>query len=342
MKTRSMLGRLCAGATTLLVLSLSAAPVLGAAPNPTILPAWPQDTVLGYTWSSSALPPTTMRSVVALAANDATASRASRAPSFVASSGPNAMSYGPSNPCGVNGLACFSRDPAHGYWHLWFRENGHRYDWGTLSWCEMTGSPNGCYEAETIAIDELGHVDGLDHHVDLPDGSDYLDAVVQAYSHARPALGWNATSFGRCDVAALQQLYGPLSWTTPYSTCLDLPTTLTLSATPTAATTSSPVTFTATLRSAGSGRLSGNPMAGRIVVLQQQSGTSWLDFATLSPSSTQGSYTASLKLKGTQNFRAVFRKPASEGARTATSSAVTVTVRCTSTPCPAQTGAGQP
>ena len=41
------------------------------------------------------------------------------------SGAPNAVSYGTSNPCGVNGLACFQRDPANAYWHLWFRENGH-------------------------------------------------------------------------------------------------------------------------------------------------------------------------------------------------------------------------
>jgi hypothetical protein len=241
-------------------------------------------------------------------------------------------------PCGTNGLACFQRNPTGGYWHLWYRENGHRFDWGTLSWCEMSNSPMGCYQAETITIDELGHVAGLDHHVNLPDGSDYLDAVVQTFSHARPQVGWSVSALGRCDIATLQQVYGLPSWTTLYSTCLDIPTTLTLSVSPTASTPSTPVTFTATLRSAGKEALASNPMAARVVVLQQRSGTSWSDLVTMSGGLAPGVYNATLALKATQDFRAVFRKPANEGVRTSVSGSVTVTVTCTRPPCPVAPG----
>ena len=49
---------------------------------------------------------------------------------------------------------------------MWLREQGHVYDWGTLKWCQAYASPpNGCYDAETIALDEFGHVEGLGHHV---------------------------------------------------------------------------------------------------------------------------------------------------------------------------------
>ena len=48
---------------------------------------------------------------------------------------------------------------------MWFREQGHVFDWGTLKWCQAyTTPPNGCYDAENIALDEFGHVEGLGHH----------------------------------------------------------------------------------------------------------------------------------------------------------------------------------
>ena len=91
---------------------------------------------------------------------------------------------------------------------MWLREQGHVFDWGTLKWCQAYASPpNGCYDAETIALDEFGHVEGLDHHVNYADDSDYVDAVVQTYSRTKPSTGWNMHAFGRCDVATLQLQY---------------------------------------------------------------------------------------------------------------------------------------
>ncbi len=49
------------------------------------------------------------------------------------------------------------RDPPD-WFGVWFRENGHRFDWGTLRWCEMSGGPDGCYQVENVTLDELGHV----------------------------------------------------------------------------------------------------------------------------------------------------------------------------------------
>ena len=118
----------------------------------------------------------------------------------------NVVYYGTDVPCGVNGLACFQRDPP-GWFGMWFRENGHRFDWGTLRWCELSGGPDGCYDAENIMLDEFGHVLVLDHHDNFGDDSDYDDAVVQTYSRTKPRAGWNAHDFGRCDVATLQQQY---------------------------------------------------------------------------------------------------------------------------------------
>jgi hypothetical protein len=331
--------RASAFVAALLLLGALAGAAAAATPDPSIGQPWPLDTALTYAWASGAIPPSAVKTAINTAASEVTSSKRSRGPSFAYSSGAaNAVSYGTDNPCGVNGLACFQRDPSSNYWHLWFRENGHRYDWGTLSWCEMTGSPYGCYEAETITLDELGHVSGLDHHVNLPDDSDYLDAVVQKYSHAKAQVGWSVNAFGRCDVAELQQLYDVPSWTTSYSTCLDVPTVLALSASPTSTSSGSAVTFTASLRSDGTGRLDGNPMSGRTVVLQQRSGSSWADLVTMTAGSSSGTYTASLTLKGSQDFRAVFRKPSSEGVRASTSAVVSITVTCTTAPCPLVAG----
>ena len=106
----------------------------------------------------------------------------------------------PRRDCGVNGLACFTRSAPNGF-TMWFREQGHVYDWGTLRWCQSyTTAPNGCYDAETIALDEFGHVEGLDHHVNYADDHDYEDAVVQTFSRTKPAAGWNTHAFGPCDI----------------------------------------------------------------------------------------------------------------------------------------------
>ena len=332
---RRSLAVLAAALASLTLTVASGGVTRAATPDPTISPAWPAGRTLTYAWTAGAVPPSVMKNAVNAAAADATSTRASRAPAFsYSASASNGVSYGTSNPCGVNGLACFQRNPSSSYWHLWFRENGHRYDWGTLSWCEMSGSPNGCYQAETITLDELGHVDGLDHHQNLANDSDYTDAVVQTYSHAKAQAGWNAKVFGRCDVATLQQVYDVASTATRYSTCLDVPTTLSIGAAPTTATTGTTVAFTATLRSAGSGQLAGNLMAGRTVVLQVRSGTTWADVATMAAGASAGTYTGSYTPRATLDFRAVFRKPAAEGVRASTSGTITIAFACTRAPCP--------
>ena len=83
---------------------------------------------------------------------------------------------------------------------MWFREQGHVFDWGSLKWCQSYASPpNGCFDVETIALDEFGHVESLDHHVNYADERDYDDAVVQTVSRAKPQAGWNTHGFGTCD-----------------------------------------------------------------------------------------------------------------------------------------------
>ena len=49
--------------------------------------------------------------------------------------GANPIGYGVGATCGVNGIACFTRDAPDGF-TMWLREQGHVFDWGTLKWCQ--------------------------------------------------------------------------------------------------------------------------------------------------------------------------------------------------------------
>ena len=138
------------------------------------------------------------------------------------SGGSNPIGYGPGATCGVNGLACFTRDAPNGF-TMWLREQGHVFDWGTLKWCQAYSSPpNGCYDAETIALDEFGHVEGPRPPRQLRDDRDYEDAVVQTFSRTKPSTGWNCHT-----LRALRRRHPPVQYdivdsAAKYSTCLDL------------------------------------------------------------------------------------------------------------------------
>ncbi|HUP54261.1 MAG TPA: hypothetical protein VM408_02045, partial [Methylomirabilota bacterium] len=166
-----------------------------------------QDAALEYDWRTNAVPPAAMRTAIKSAADDVTDTRGSRAATFVFDeTGPNPIGYG-TGTCGTNGIACFTRDAPNGF-TMWFREQGRVFDWGTLKWCQMyTTAPNGCYDVETVALDEFGHVEGLGHHANFDDDSDYTDAVVQTFSRTKPREGFNMHVLGVCDVAQLQLRY---------------------------------------------------------------------------------------------------------------------------------------
>jgi hypothetical protein len=296
-----------------------------------------QNKVLTYRWAGG--PPADMKDAIRAAADDANGSRRSKSPTFdYDADSVNEVYYGTDVPCGVNGLACMRRNPPARF-GVWFRENGHRFDWGTLRWCELSGGPDGCYQVRNIMLDELGHVLVLDHHDNFGDDRDYEDAVVQTYSRTKPKTGWNAHAFGRCDVATLQQQYDVPSTTALYSTCLDVPTDLSIAASKTALIAGGMVTFTASLDSDGAGRLSNNALSSRTVVLQQRLASGWSDVATMNPAAAAGTYTWSLNAWASRDYRALFRTPANEGLRSSPSSPVTVTVSSgCQTPCPQSTG----
>lgn len=291
-----------------------------------------QNEQLEFRWRSGSEPASAIKTAIKAAAADATDTKASKAPTFVyASDGANPIGYGVGAPCGVNGIACFTRDAPDGF-TMWLREQGHVFDWGTLKWCQSyTTVPNGCYDAETISLDEFGHVAGLGHHVNDADDSDYLDAVVQTYSRTRPNTGWNMHTFGRCDTATLQLRYDMTSTSAKYSMCLDMATVVTLSASPASIVRGDATTLTAPLhvqddvdyRSVG-----GNAMAGRTVTLQRRSpgATTWTTVGTMSAGPTAGSYVLTQRPTTTTEYRAVFKTPTDEGLNGDTSAVVKVTV----------------
>ena len=325
------------GAGTTTISAHSPDPVLGAE-------VFAQDARLLYDWRSGATPPAAFRTAINAAADDIKATRASRAAVFLHDvNGSSPIGYG-TGTCGVNGIACFTRNAPTGF-TMWFREQGRVYDWGTLKWCQMYAAPpNGCYDIETVALDEFGHVEGLGHHVNFADDSDYTDAVVQTFSRTKPRDGYDMHVLGVCDIATLQIRYDIPLASSPYSTCLDVATVLTLSRSSSSVAYGGSVTFTALLKVVSDtdyGRLSGNAVSGRSVRLQRRApGTStWTTVANMTPTSPTGSYVYSLRLNSSTEFRAVFSTPTTEGLRGDVSPVTSVSVgSCSTAPCPLSTG----
>jgi hypothetical protein len=314
-------------------------------PDPVLGNSWfGQDQALTFDWRTGSAPPASLKTAIRAAASDASGSRRSKAATFAyVSGGANPIGYGAGNTCGPNGIACFTRSAPHGF-TMWFREQGHRFDWGSLKWCQTYDDPpSGCFDVETIALDEFGHVEGLDHHVNYSDARDFDDAVVQTVSRAKPDDGWNKHAFGRCDVATLQREYDVSTTSVKLSTCLDLDTTLTITAAPASIAFGGATTLTATLKVASVtsyDRLKGNPLTGRIVTLQRRPAgtTTWTAAGTMTAGSS-GSYRMTVTLRTATEFRAVFKAPSDEGLGADTSPTVKVSVgSCTTAPCPVDPG----
>jgi hypothetical protein len=330
----------------LLLVALAATPALAHAPDPLLGSGlWKKDAVATFQWGPGATPPGWAATAISAGALDVAESRDSRAATFVrvSSGAPATMSYGGSNLCDSYGIACMDRTgmSVDGTFRVWFRPQGWTFDWGTLKWCQFYSSaPNGCYDIETTSLDELGHVEILGHHVNLPDESDFTDAVVQYAGHVRPKAGWNQHLFGRCDVARLQLEYERRSPSNLVSTCLSLPTTLTVSASTDTVTYGSSVTFTASLKIASSAAeaLSGDWLSDHSVQLQRRvvGGTTWSTVVTMSPSSAaEGTYYTTISPTQIYDWRAYFPTPANEGVTSSASGTTRVYVStCFSPPCP--------
>jgi len=326
-------------------LSLPVGPVLAHGPDPIIGTAtWARDQVVPYQWASTGVPPSWMASAIDLGAGDVGESRASRAAVFARStSAPASIAYGGYNPCDSYGIACMDRNGmANGIFGIWFRPHGWAFDWGYLRWCQGLSTPtNGCFDAENVALDELGHVEILGHHVNYSDGSDFTDAVVQYAARQRPYTGWNQHAFGRCDVARLQLEYERRDPANPVSTCLSLATTNALSPSAVSIWIGDTVRFTAMLRITSStvaGAMAGDALSDRAVVLQRRpvGATAWTSIGTMTPStSTEGAYSLSWSPTTTYDWRMIFSAPSGDGVLSSTSVVVRVTVSgCTKSGCP--------
>jgi hypothetical protein len=317
---------------------------LGHSPDPAI--SWPlftADDVLEYRWKEGEVPPAAMRTAVVAAADDANATRGSRAPTFAsAAGGASSVEYGANVFCGPNGIACADGWGAPNSFRVGFRTHGWVFDWGKLQWCQLQATiTNGCFDVENIGLDEFGHVLGLGHHANYSDESDYLDAVVQTVSRARPKTGWNAHEFGRCDTAKLQLRYDMVNSARKYSTCLDLATSLSLGASDRSITAGETVTFTAVVRVADVAayeKLRANYVSERRVVIERRSpgSTTWVTAAVMPPIAASGTYQIRISPTATYDWRGYFYKPSDEGLRASSSApfSVSVFVPCGSPSCP--------
>lgn len=300
-----------------------------------------QNQRLEFRWRTGDEPPSAIRSAVARAAADSNATRASKAAAFAYdSAGSNQIGYGLDATCGVNGIACYTRNAPTGF-TMWLREQGHIFDWGSLKWCQSYSTPaTGCYDAETIALDEFGHVQGLLHHSNYDDDRDYQDAVVQTVSRTKSRTGWDMHAFGRCDVATLQREYDVTDSGTRYSTCLDIDTTLTLATSQSSVAYDGTASLVATLKVAAVDaydRLKGNLVSGRTVKLQRRPAgtTTWTTVSSMASGSSAGSYVYALRLRSDTEFRATFATSSVEGLNGDTSATIRVDVgACTVAPCP--------
>jgi len=331
------------GAFFLASIALGAGIAAAHGPDPTVGGSpWTPDQTVTYQWRAGQVPPDWMALPINAAAGDATSTRASRAASFVKTAGTSAslVAYGEPTGCSSAGIACFDRSGAPMSFKMWFRAHGFVFDWGTLRWCQGQSTfTNGCFDVETIALDEFGHVDGLGHHVNLADGSDYLDAVVQALSHAMPQTGWNVHAFGPCDTGRLQIIYDRSQARDLFSHCLDVPTVTSLAVSDASIWIGDTIRFTATLRtsSTASGALANDPVSGRTVVLQRRlvGATAWTTMGTMGAGTTEGTYVYSASPTATYEWRASFSPVAADGALASASAPMKVTVSgCTGTGCP--------
>lgn len=348
--TASMIVRLARPALAgALAVAMTGGVALAHGPDPVVGgKAWAPDQAVTYQWRAGQEPPAWMAAAIDRAAADVSASRGSRAATFsrVASGAKSLIAYGEPS-CAPAGLACFDRSAAPASFKMWFRAHGFVFDWGVLRWCEgLAAYANGCFEAETIALDEFGHVEILGHHVNLGDASDFTDAVVQTVSRARPQVGWQSRALARCDVARLQLEYDRPSPAAPFSTCLGVATATGIASPSTSLWVGDTVTITATLRttsSASNGALAADPISARTVTLRRRpvGGATWTTMGTMAPSpSIEGSYTLKVSPTATYEWSASFIPATTDGAIASTSAALRITVAgCSIGTCPMIAGA---
>jgi hypothetical protein len=317
-------------------ISLAALEPAGAArPTPNFAAGgWGQDKTLPYRWRPDGIPPSWAKTPLKAAADDAHGTSFSRSPEFPARSGAaNLIGYTGSLPgfCSGTAIACAGRAMPVS-WAAWIRPYGTEFAWGTLRWCQKTSASSGCFDIRRVMLHELGHIVGLNHPSSAGFSLGSGDSIMQAITPARPQPGASRHAFGRCDVATLQELYDSTDHKTAISTCNDVATRATLTASRSSISRGSAVKLTAQLRvdsRSAYRQLSGNPLNGRSLQLKYRragSADAWKALWMRSLYS-QGRYEASLAPGATWEFKAVFAKPQDEGLRYSRSDIVKVKVK---------------
>jgi len=319
-----------ASVALVLALATAGATALATSPTPARMPAWSANQSVEFRWKDGSLPPGWMKVALSAAVADSNASRGARAAVLSQQGDGNSwIGYTSDMPSGHAIAYTVANQP---YWFsMRMRPHGYRLDWGTLRWCQFYDDPpSGCYDAEMVALHELGHVQTLGHP-DEDDVTDWLDTVMHAYPKSKAKVGWNAHAFGRCDVARLQIVYRALTPSTPYSSCLSLASELLLGANATNLESGDSVTFSARLKVADDApypNLAGQPASDRTVRLQRRApgSTSWTTVADMLPvNGAVGTYTRTVSPTGTYDWRALFPNPA-EGLESSSSSVIRVSV----------------
>jgi hypothetical protein len=330
MSRRSVLAAVAAGLTTVFVASNG---VSATSPTPASGTVWNQNQRVYYRWKEGNEPPAWARSAVNAAAGDSNSSRGSKAAILAQYDGGSSwVGYTADIPSTY--AIGYTVTYAPNYFTLRLRPQGYPLDWGTLKWCQYySDPPTGCYDAEMITLHEMGHAQTLDHPDDAS-VTNWTDTIMHWAPKTKAKAGWNQHEFGICDVARLQIRYEALTASTPYSTCLDLATDLSLSVSASSVTAGSTITISSRLKVSDSVSwplLAGDPAAGRQVTLQRRpSGGSWTNVGGMT-SIGDGQYQKSFSVSNSFDYRAVF-SPSSEGLRGVTSIVLHVTVT-SSGPC---------
>lgn len=310
-----------------MILAVGGGSVLAVSPTPASGTTWEPNQRVEYRWRTGDEPPPWMRTAIQSAARDSNESRASRAATLsYATDGSSSIAYTADLP--TNWAVGYTVRYLPDSFTIRLRPHGYPLDWGTLRWCEFYDSPpTGCYDAEMITLHEIGHAQTLGH-VNDADYPDWTDSIMHEAPKSKAKAGWNAHEYGRCDVARLQVRYQPLTPSTRYSTCLDLPTDLSLTTSSSTGAYYSTVTLTARLRIAAGAdytNLASDPVAGRRVVLQRRvpGNSSWSTIVEMDADET-GRYERSVAVTATYEWRAVFGTPSNEGLNGSVSTPVAV------------------
>jgi len=324
---------------------VAAQPAAAAEPTPASGVTWAPNQRVEYRWKEGAEPPVWAKVAMNAAAADSNSSRRSKAAVFDQRDGAASwLAYTDDLP--TNWAIGYTVRNIPDSFTIRMRPHGTMLDWGMLRWCEFYDgdAPNGCYDLEMVTLHEFGHAQTLGH-VYEQDIDSYTDSLMHATGlRSKPKVGWNQHSFGRCDVARLQIRYEPLTASTPISTCLGLPTDLTLTPGTGNVASGRSVTLTARLK-IGSGSiypgLASEPLSGRSVVLQRRAvgATAWTTVGELvAVTDETGRYVKTMTLTATYDWRAVFSAPNDEGLEAATSSISRLSVSTIG--CPTNEGRG--